>query len=222
MRQMAAVAIIFFASRYIMEKKFIKYGGFILLAYCLHTSAILAIMLYLLGIENERFQKLLKIIQGIAPIVIIIFIRQAIHLVITLGDWSKYEHYNVVKDELTLGLGLLIWFILLVLYIVHYRLNHLSGTKRTQQVMLQMLVISIILLLLDYRMKGNIGRIGIYFTIFEIVAYSLLATGGNRREEGIKYEYQLLPYAVAVLIFVNNNLIHDNHGCIPYRLWLGN
>jgi hypothetical protein len=221
MRQMTAIAIIFFASRYIMEKKIIKYIIFFLLAVCIHASAIMAIALYLMGVENARFQKFLRILQWLVPLVIVFFIQQAIQMAIALGALSKYENYNVVKDGMTVGFGLVIYLTMLVLYVIHYRLNHLDGTKRTQQVMLHMLAFGVMNLLLGYRMEGDVSRLGLYFTMFNIVSYSLLATGGNRREKGIKYEYQLLPYAAAILDFVITGLIHDGHGCIPYSLWLG-
>lgn len=70
-RQMLAVSIIFFASKYILKKSFIKYLIFVLLAACFHKSSIVAIVLYFISIKTGISNKVVTVFKYVFPIIII-------------------------------------------------------------------------------------------------------------------------------------------------------
>lgn len=219
-RQMLAVSIIFFASKYILKKSFLKYLFFVLLASLFHKSAIVALVLYCISFESGFIYKIFNVLKYLSPIIIIFFMKQFLNLFSSISFFHKYlMNYHVIS-QLSIGLGFVLQFILcLVLYIV-YKNKMLRFPDESQYFIVQTMIFGTILFLLQYRFDNFGGRVALYFNIFSVIALSLLANSADKQQTGLKYDFQLLPYLYAFLLFIMD-LINDSQGCIPYTLWTG-
>jgi hypothetical protein len=222
-RQMLAVSIIFFASKFIIKRSFLKYTFFVLLAILFHYSAVVAIAFYPFGSQNNGVKKIIRAISIILPIVVVFFMRPLISFALNHLDFmeKKYAIYgDLVLDEM--GVGLLFWGLLIMslLFIFNYRVGNLKCSKNMRDFIFPITTYMPILFLLTYKLDNFAGRLSIYIAIFQIVFLSLLTTAGSWREEGLKFDYQLLPYLYAGAIFVSV-LMKGGEGSIPYKLWTG-
>jgi hypothetical protein len=221
-RQMVAVPIVFFASKFIIERSFIKYAFFVLLATMFHYSAVVSIAFYFFGSKNIAIKRIMRAITVILPIFVIFLMRPLIHFVLDFDFLSRYKQYgDIVVNEMTIGLGFFGLLIMVLIFIFHYRSGKLRCSKDVQNFILPMTVLAPTLFLLEYKLENFAGRVGLYARIFQIIFLSLLTTAGNRQEEGLKFDYQVLPYVYAGMLFVYNGLIKDGSGCLPYKLWTG-
>lgn len=104
-RQMLAVSIFFFAIKYIIQKQFIKYLLFILLAAMFHKTAIILIPMYWL--LNIKYSKFGLIIFFIISILILILnpIQLLINIIISneLPYYNYFEYKTIVNNELLLN-----------------------------------------------------------------------------------------------------------------------
>ncbi|ADY55903.1 hypothetical protein Sgly_1605 [Syntrophobotulus glycolicus DSM 8271] len=219
-RQMLAVSIIFFASKYILKKSFIKYLIFVLLAACFHKSSIVAIVLYFISIKTGISNKVVTVFKYVFPIIIIFFMHQFLNLFASVSFFQKYLINYHVTSQLTIGLGIVLQLGLCLIFYIVYKKNLLGSSKATQYFIVQTMIFGTILFLLQYRIDNFGGRMGLYFNIFSIVALSLLANSADRKKTGLKYDFQLIPYMYALLLFIMD-LINDSQGCLPYTFWTG-
>jgi hypothetical protein len=220
MRQMVAVSIIFFASKFILERSFFKYMLFVMLATIFHTSAIGGIVLYFFASENNLTKKIIRVMPIVLAVIIVFFAQTLTYIVFNSGDaMSKYQSYAVI-NEAPIGLGFVGLMIVVMVFIINYKADTLNCSKKIQDFMVRIAPFTLVLFLLMYKMDNDGGRINFYFMIFEIVFLSLLTTAGDRKAEGLKFDYQLLPYLYAGMIFIYG-LIRDGLACIPYKLWTG-
>ncbi len=223
-RQMLAISIVFFASKYIRDKSdksFIKYALFVLLAVIFHKSALLALVFYLFAIKVDAAKRFLQIMMYVLPIIIIFFMDQLLNLI---TSWSIFNEYATAYTGIgmTIGLGFVAQLIICLLIYIGYKNNHLKCSKNIQYFIVQFKIYAAIFSLTQYRIDNCGGRISLYFLIFDIVALSMLAKAGwgYDRNKSFRIYYKWVPYVYAILLFAMS-LINDSQGCLPYSLWTG-
>jgi transmembrane protein EpsG len=220
-RQMLAVSIVFIASRFIVERSLIKFLIFVSCAIFFHHSAVVSIALYFFGSKNNGVKKSIRVLNVILPIIIVIFMGSLIRLAININILSQYEVYgDSVVSEMNLGWGFLGLLIMVLVFTFTYKAGKLRCSENMQNFIFPISTFAPVLFLLEYKLDNFAGRISLYIMIFQILFLSLLKTAGSQ-QEGIKFDYQLLSYAFAGVIFVYTGLIQDGQGCFPYKLWTG-
>ncbi len=168
-RQMIAVAIILFASRYIFEKKFWKYFIWIIIAGLFHKSAYIMIFLYLLNykLDSKRISKIFFILATIAPIFMIPLLKIIIWFDGIIGIFTKYSSIDI-----NLNLKFLLYVVPTLLFIMFYRKKILELDIRYE------LFIRIVFLQLPAQFLGcfveTADRISVYFAIFQVILIPLV------------------------------------------------
>ncbi|AFQ45972.1 EpsG family protein [Desulfosporosinus meridiei] len=223
-RQMLAVSIIFFASKYIINKSFLKYLLFVLLAVFFHKSAIIALVLYSLALDHVNIKKIIRVIKYILPVIILFFMNYLITLFdLLINLWDPYKKYSLtyqITSDMTIGSGFMAMLIICLLFYNNYKQGLLRSSEKFQYFTVQITILATIFFLTEYRLANFGGRVSLYFQIFIIIALSMLARSGSRPEEGLRYDYQVVPYVYAILLFALD-LVRDAQGCLPYSLWIG-
>lgn len=212
MRQMLAVAIFFYASSFIFEKKMFKYLLLICLAALFHKSSIILAPLYFMG----RFLKMNTEIKTRAAIIMvggvlfaIIVGPYLISLVLNLSIFEKYDKYQSVSDAST-GTVLIIKTLMLGLIAVLYK--HIRRYPYVAFFM-TMSVIELVIALVA-RSSVDISRFSTYFSIFPLLllSYVPLAFKGKSR---IIISALVVLYGIA--IFYITYFIAGGSEIFPYN-----
>ncbi|HCF37877.1 MAG TPA: hypothetical protein DER56_02200, partial [Thermosipho africanus] len=189
-RQSVAIAIFFYATRYIYSKNFIKYSIFILLASSIHFSALLLFPIYLID----------KI--KITPLIgVIIFTLSIILSFLHLPDkfftviLSTFGYSNLVESGIgsvprNTGLGII------ARIIFFYAIYFLSFCKRQKVGMFFTFFVIASSWSFLFMEHMAIARVYLYFEIFSIVYILTL----------IKLRFSGLSYGIALMFYLIFNL----------------
>lgn len=168
-RQMLAVAIILFASRYIFEKKFWKYLVWVIIAGLIHKSAYVMILLYVLNfkLDSKKACKWFYILAIIAPIFMIPLFKIIIWINSLLGIFAKYS-----SIEINFSFKFLLYVLPTLLFIIFYRKRLLKIDERYE------LFVRIVFLQLPAQFMGcfidTADRMSVYFGIFQSILIPLI------------------------------------------------
>ena len=203
MRQMCAVAIVFWATRYLKEGRYLLFSIFVIMGNLFHSSAVLGFAYLLLELFrwphlSEKRKKLL---------ISLLFIGVLFSMYLLNSIALKYEHYFERPKEYE-GLGLyltvkLIFFICSSFFIIkETNKSILSSTKLYY-------FIGFILSTIGF-FYPFMNRIGLYHMIYESVYMGLLVKKSTDNS---------LFKLLAVLLFGAAwiySFLQDGNGCVPY------
>ena len=210
-RQFVAVAIVFYATSFIKKGKYIKFSAFVVLAMMFHTSAIIGAIYLFFEIffvkyfnGNRKLKVYLLTIFGSVLSCYLIYYL--------LNFYSGYFEERVSS----FGLMMFVKFFLLLLsigiikrpqerekrYVLYsYRWNYFVG-----------LLLNSLSYLFLY-----MGRIGLYFYVFESIYIGYLFKSKNKT---IYVVLLKVLYIMILLYYLYNNITKGPQGEVPYRfLW---
>ena len=176
MRQFVAVAIIFYGTRYLAEKKYFKFLFFVLLGFLFHKSALLGIGFVVLDIFawkhlSRKQKKFLRLIIVLGLVVL---------LFLTIVIFGRYSHYfNNIQFNFGLMLFVKLMLFILTVFLVKNPYNDecdengYSIKAYTFTTVRIYYLVGILGMMLEYFFP-YMGRIGIYFYIFEMVYMGML------------------------------------------------
>ena len=212
-RQCFAVAILFFAFRFISERKFILYVLFVYLAYLMHSAAIIGLLLYPMGSEklSMKTKKLLCLLAALAVLITI-----SPYLVPLLKEVTKISVFAAYGQHISdahsrIGSS---WLLRAVIIFGAILLSDSFRTKEgTRSTALFATAISLPFLIVNYLIPP-IGRAGAYFSIFNVITFASFA--GRKTEKPFlpKMENALIV-AFALVTFLMS-LYSDGMELIPY------
>lgn len=220
MRQYLAMAIVFFAFRYVIEKKPIRYFIFVAIAAVFHMTAVIAVLIYFYGTKRSWSGIFLRTLNYILPVILIAGTNAIFRLVQSLGG-LRIEGYSV---SVHFGFGIFIQIAMLYLFKwnAQNETNSLLSHDDKFYFVDQILTISTILCILDYTL-GDASRIRNYFSTIEMIAMASFASTifpNNSEDEFPKITYGdafLLAYHFMFLVmsFINRDMT-----IYPYRFIL--
>lgn len=99
-RQCIALAIVFFAYKYVIERKPIKYFIYVIVAGLFHKTAFICLIFYFLGVKKEtKKSRVIDIILFVAvllsPIIVHFAMKLVPYIIDTLGIYTSYVNKNV-------------------------------------------------------------------------------------------------------------------------------
>lgn len=208
MRQMCAVAIIFYATRFIQAKKYFKYLLFLGIAFIFHNSALIGAIF--LATEVLLWKYLNKK-QRIIIALMIILSPLGISYVYLSGVFDRYSHYfNATAVNIGLMLFLKLIVFLLTAIDIHNKKNNeqIFDDYKFKSVRIYYFI-GIIITGTGY-FYSVLQRIGLPFYIFETVYWGIAVKTCTNK--GI---YKSFILAIMSYVFILN-LISNGHGVIPY------
>ena len=204
-RQMMAFAIIFFASRYLYEKKFSKYVFWIIIAGLIHKTAYIMIFAYLLNfkLESKKAMSIYYILIVVSPLLMYPFMRLILIATHTLGIFSMLSKINI-----DLNFRFLLYLIPEFIIVFTYRREILKLDSRNE------LFYRLVLLQFPAQMMGVFvayaDRISIYFGMFEIVLMSLILKAGEKTEdEKLKFKNEKIDSLFSKIYLSYLKIVND-------------
>lgn len=219
-RQFIAVGIVFYFTRYLAQKKMLRYVLGVLLAMLFHRTAVVGFALLAVNClrwkELPKRQKLLYLFALLmAPVLIVLSLRM----------FSQYTRY-FSNPSMDIGFMLLLKLAFLVatlifVFVMHHgyrylRNGHLLNSEDRYQIMITSLcyIMALFLTALGY-IFDNAERIGLYYYIFEGVYFGMLLKGKKPLDRVI------LGYVIAFLLgspFLYS-MNHNSQGTMPYTFF---
>lgn len=213
-RQLLAIAIVFWGSRYIFTHKtwlFVLLLGF---AVSIHRAALIAVLLLLalyfikdqMSYAGRTIFSVATLLLPLCAIVALLFLMRSGYF----ADYAKYFASNDIKVGLMTVIKVAILFIGFSRSGIYERFS-IQGRASLLFTFIG-LAMSVVGYLFDY-----MERIGYFFSIFDIVTFSYLAL--LKRESG-SFEYERVLWLM-VLYVLFTALSGNGQGILPYgAIWL--
>lgn len=177
MRQFVAVALIFYGTRYISQRKYFKFLLFVAVAFLFHKSAILGVLFLACEVFawrhlSKRQKRFLLCAAMLAPVAAIILIK------LVLDKYLRY--FQNIQFNFGIMLLLKLAFFILVLFIGHMSMSAIANRDKvgrgpyTLTVVRVYYIVGLAITALGYVFPFA-DRIGIYFYIFEAVFMGMIA-----------------------------------------------
>jgi hypothetical protein len=220
-RQMIAVIIILYASRYIFEKRFWKYLICVALAGMIHKTAWLMIILYFFNNDNLAFLKKIKIFNkikikeniksilvyiviGVLPLMLIPIIPK---LISALGIYSSY-----LSKETQISFKFLLYVVPILVLIFVYRKKLLQENYKNE------FFIRMLILQIPFQLMGGIikyiDRFSLYPAIMQTIIVSILYKKLNNK--GIERLTKVAIIGWYIFYFIVMFVILNSNGVMPY------
>jgi hypothetical protein len=216
-RQWLAMAIVFFATKYIGKNTVsnIIYISLVVLAISMHTTAVFAIFflpLYYLALpSNNRRHVMIKI----CMIIVAIFIGSAVYTTI-INRYSSYISSSIYGDMSAINIVLLLFLCFIILYDNDWKITiQRPGTDLSAISMTRIkfetfaFFIGIVLTLMVFFTRYA-DRVGQYFLLFEVVVFPYYINKKRTRLITITFVVLLCVY----LRF--SSFLSSGYGEIPY------
>lgn len=202
MRQGVAVAIFFYASMYIDEKKFKKYLFYVIVAAGFHISSLALLPLYFIKSFKITKTKYLLFVIVCYFFVYIDFSKSIInYLAMNVSRYYKYyNHEYILNSEVNLlSIGVLLNVIFLFVILVFTKKNG------TQQRILNYYAIGTLINILALS-SFMFDRIGVYFFVFGIAIIPKLIEKIDNVK--LKLIFFVLAFLIASLFYIQSTIIN--------------
>lgn len=213
-RQFICVSIFFWGSKYIVERKTLKYLLVCIVCFFLHYSSFFMVFIYLLVfVKHPKIFSVIIILMGIIFNYFQVGKKILLLLIESLGLYSKYTYFIDNAEENKIGFGFLF---ILIMFVFSFLFND-DKDKKGIYLLLFSIAILVKFVFLDFI---PIYRIRLYFEIFSIIAIPIACFSLKRKMYVICTSIILLSYAVLFL----NSLYKapDEYGKFDSRISVGN
>lgn len=208
-RQFVAIAIILFATRYILKRNLIKYVICIIIAAMFHISSLFAIMYYIVSSEKYKYKYFIWIIF----IFIFIFIFKN-YLVILFPDKAFY--LDVVDWNEINGLSQILLYCLFSLIFIY--LKKYIKIKDNYEKMLKIYIWSSMIALLFSFNTGILGiRLGMPGLSYIFILLPYIFEVINKKQ---RYIVKIMIYFLFLVLYIYNLYITTLEAYIPYKSFL--
>ncbi len=212
MRQCLAVVIMFFALKYIINKRFVKFLLFTLFAMCFHKTAIVLLPFYfILNIKNDN--SLIKLVSLVAVTVLALNIDAFLNI---MSNIELFEKYTVYTTGSIGGIGHIVLNIL-ILFVLSIYIKRLIHYDKDNEKFFFLYLIGVILSMLSLKVVA-LARISSYFTI--VLIYLLPAIPKVIKEKKEKECITILMFMFIILLFILEVYVFGMSDVIPYQTFI--
>lgn len=192
MRQNLAILVFLFSTRYILQKKIIYYLLCVALAFSFHTSAIIILPAYILGIFNFKINKGFVVLALVSYVVFIFMANAVLKPMIDSLVESFHEGYGMYdkKGDVSTGLGLIFNIALFTLVLLMF-----NYAEKDERLIFKLSICSFLILPFALQIE-LITRLGYYYEIFHVFLFALIAF--HIRNQIIRYSITCI-YCMFVL-----------------------
>lgn len=214
-RQALAVSIIFFAYRYIREKKIIKYIICVIIAGFFHTTAYIAIIVYVY--YNLKFPKSLRFLNYLFPIVCFFSLDKIMNLVYSFQMFSNYANYYQKVNLSPFTIGTLIELGILFIFLIAKDRKRDMLLEEDDDFYRKIMIIDFTFTIILYYLFFA-ARIGLYFTIGKCLALGSIHRKGDKVtiREADRFDMAIIVYYIFVFV---RCMIQNSYGQLPYSIW---
>lgn len=218
MRQFCGVAIVFYFTRYLFNRQYIRYLLGLIIATSFHTSSILGLSLFGLEILNwKRFSKKRKMI-----FILLLLLVSIVGCLIFKIVYTKYGHY-FIDTEVNVGV---LTFVKFIFIIISYYLSKISckaiAFEKNGYYINSFVINAVVLLYLLGVIVESLGyffpfmnRVGLIYSFWGIIFWGILFKMTRRIQ--LKCIY-LVSMAVLLGVPFLLAIIFNGFGTVPYFL----
>ena len=207
-RQFVATAIVFYATTFIKEGKYVRFVAVVLAASLLHTSACLGLVYLFFEIVFTKYFEAKR--------------KLAVYLVFLIGVvlgaaavFALFNRYSTYFDRTAESVGfmmvakllMLVMSFLFVAIPLNDKEKYFTFSHRAYY------FVGILLNSMSYFILYA-GRIGIYFYVFEVIHIGYVIKSKNTTLWTVFFK---ALYIVILLYYLYNNIANGSQGEIPYR-----
>lgn len=217
MRQYVAVAIVFYASRYLFKKRYIIFLVFLFIASLFHRSALLGIIMLIIDVWGTLSNKRKRIL--FVPTIIVILSICIYVYVYFKADLNSYGAQRVYNINIPFLYHLVIFLFAWITNKnrIFSRINKLNDSY-SYNTLIDIRIPLYALIGLFFESLGMffafVDRTGLYFIFYEIVFWAYL---GKKSKNSYLFNLIFLIYAFYVFsqVFTRNS-----YGLFPYSLFV--
>ncbi len=219
MRQALAVAIVFFALQYLLNKQYKKYILYVLIAMLFHTTAITALVLLWYYRPREYKKKWHKAAEYLLPVVGLLFIELLMKIVFSISIFAQYRvGYDKIYDNSIFTIGTFLLFIKFGLYIGYRMLHRIRPCVLKPDIYTDMLdkamICDVVFTLMNFKILYA-ARVGLFFTMPAFIGLSYIWGKSIRKTGGFSI-YQLYTLFYTAVLFASS-MLSNGYGQLPYR-----
>ncbi len=209
MRQSLAIALFLTSIPYIYKKDLIRFLLCIGVAYIFHSSALILLPLYLLGIFNWEINKAISFILVALFASLFLFQKTLVPYLNSFINsyFEKYEIYQGAASTIGTGLGVLYFSALFILVLYYARFQHMETALVFKITIISFMFIPLGLLI------PLIGRVGMYLVPATIITYPVILM--NMKKPAYKIIF------VALLVFMTTYIFYQFFISDTYRAGFG-
>ncbi|MBE6638182.1 MAG: EpsG family protein [Ruminococcaceae bacterium] len=217
MRQFCAIAIVFYATRYLVKHQIFRYILFIVLAFLFHQSSIIG--LALLGFELLRWRELSRIKKALFMGVLALLPVMDYYVLQALSRYGDY----LAEQNTDIGIMVPIKFLFLMVtavfvFVIYGRMNHFEdwdklNSENRNDILLcaGSYFVGVCLIFASYFIP-IMNRVGWYFVIYECIYMGMLIKTRN-----ILHKCIFIWCAVIIVGYgFITAMTHNSQGTMPY------
>lgn len=210
LRQWLAIALIFFAFRYLFKSQYLIYVFFVIVAYLIHVSAIIGLVFIpIVMLVSKKISFKNKIFTVVSLFILLILIN---YFMSFNNVFEKYQD-NYLQHSLNVNLGLYFYVRLFIILFTIYTIIKKDYSDIELSFNKQILIISIFGLLMSTLgyMYMFVGRISTYATSFDIILFSIIC-----RTKSNSLMIKILVIIIGLYLFYLG-LSNSSQGQMPYN-----
>lgn len=215
LRQYIAIACLLLGYNFIIEKKYIKFLFFYLLAISFHTASIVAILFLFINSKKEIKVPIVILIS----ITIFIFNDQIAQVVRSIINITRFSGYLGTSYDVE-DISYFNFFKQLVIYIFLAYLFYINkDNSRKDKLSIFLLNVQGVAIIF-YSLSSIISlfaRVYFFFSIFQIISIPLFITYTKKKDNF--YFYIFIVLILYSLFFVNSNILRNDNEVVPYQTY---
>lgn len=221
MRQSIAVSIIFFASSYLFENKYIKFILYVIIAMAFHSSGLIGFLflpMYLIMNQDRGIKESKQIVQAIVFIMIVCIVlavgSKLVEWLVASGiirtNYLNYLSSGAYASHRISVVSVLLYLLYVLIYLMHYR-----RINRRKQYSLFFFMFSCLMLISMFGslVSNYISRVSYYFMPLQMLSFANITNCYSIKSKKVWVTAIVLySFIVWFVIFV----YRGNHETVPY------
>lgn len=203
LRQGMALALIVWGLKYVVDKKFVKYILVVAIATLFHSTAILAVVIYLVYwvFNDVKDMSILKDLVSLSIIMLILLLFTQLTTILN-SHWLLSDRYQAFVSSSNVRGGFLVHLLLCIPILALYVLNliynkKLSGMDKS----FSYLVLVTTLMSIFNIYSSNLSRITLYFDFLFIIMIPYIVKNGLPRIKWKNVDVELVLVTIYLFIY---------------------
>lgn len=219
-RQSLAIAIIFYAIKFIRAKNLKKYIMFVAFATIVHKTAVICIVLYFWFMPSPISEAIRKVLSFSWPIIVVLLTDSVLErLYGVLPIFSSYASvYKVGEAESIFTMGSFLQLFIWGLYIYNRKKLAHNKSEFTLSIIDKAMLAQVFFHFMSFKIS-HVARIGLYFNFYFYIGLASLHKKGNQisvRRMTFNEAFLIL-YGIYQFTAI---LMSNRFTSLPYSIWL--
>jgi len=188
-RQFFAAAIVFAATKYLLEGKWKPYISIVLFASFFHQSALIMIPMYFI-VRRKAWTKTTFMLLSVAVLIVVGFNAFSELLFSAIKD-TQYGHYDSFKEGGANVLRAIVWIIPLV--IAYFGREKLKYLFPKSDILVNISLVGVVLMIISTQ-NWLFARLAIYFNLYQLILIPWLIKVFREKDQKLIYIVILVFY----------------------------